>query len=105
MAAKVAQEIRLGDLFVKEGLITQQQLQEGLTDYILDGQTFDLDGVRSIGENPAHVATSPRLVRRCPSGCSASNPSDADVAVPHTCHSPRTSAVNTGRLQHALRST
>ncbi|MDA0329483.1 MAG: type IV-A pilus assembly ATPase PilB [Gemmatimonadetes bacterium] len=30
MAAKVAQEIRLGDLFVKEGLITEQQLQEGL---------------------------------------------------------------------------
>jgi citrate lyase subunit alpha/citrate CoA-transferase len=34
-------------------------LEEGLTDYILDGQTFDLDGVRSIAENPAHVATSP----------------------------------------------
>src|ERR1051325_2861728 len=34
-------------------------LQEGLTDYILDGQTFDLEGVRSIGDNPRHVATSP----------------------------------------------
>jgi len=34
-------------------------LQEGLTDYILDGQTFDLDGVRSIAEDPRHVATSP----------------------------------------------
>ncbi len=34
-------------------------LQEGLTDYILDGQTFDLDGVRSIGSDPRHVATSP----------------------------------------------
>jgi type IV pilus assembly protein PilB len=32
MAAKVAQEIRLGDLFVKEGLITGQQLQEGLAE-------------------------------------------------------------------------
>ena len=32
MAAKVAQEIRLGDLFVKEGLITEQQLQEGLAE-------------------------------------------------------------------------
>jgi len=30
--AKVAQEIRLGDLFVKEGLITEQQLQEGLAE-------------------------------------------------------------------------
>ncbi len=34
-------------------------LEEGLTDYILDGQTFDLDGVRSIASNPRHVATSP----------------------------------------------
>jgi citrate lyase subunit alpha/citrate CoA-transferase len=34
-------------------------LEEVLTDYILDGQTFDLDGVRSIGSNPRHVATSP----------------------------------------------
>jgi type IV pilus assembly protein PilB len=32
MAAKVAQELRLGDLFVKEGLITDQQLQEGLAE-------------------------------------------------------------------------
>jgi citrate lyase subunit alpha/citrate CoA-transferase len=34
-------------------------LQEGLTEYILDGQTFDLDGVRSIASDPRHVATSP----------------------------------------------
>ena len=34
-------------------------LKEGLTDYILDGQTFDLDGVRSIASDPRHVATSP----------------------------------------------
>jgi citrate lyase subunit alpha/citrate CoA-transferase len=34
-------------------------LQEGLTDYILDGQTFDLDGVKSIATDPRHVATSP----------------------------------------------
>jgi citrate lyase subunit alpha/citrate CoA-transferase len=34
-------------------------LEEGLLDYILDGQTFDLDGVRSMAENPAHVWTSP----------------------------------------------
>ncbi len=36
-----------------------QMLQEGLTDYILDGQTFDLDAVRSIACDPRHVATSP----------------------------------------------
>jgi citrate lyase subunit alpha / citrate CoA-transferase len=34
-------------------------LQEGLTDYILDGQTFDLDAVHSIADNPRHLATSP----------------------------------------------
>ena len=28
-----------------------QMLEEGLTDYILDGQTFDLEGVRSMREN------------------------------------------------------
>ena len=36
-----------------------QMLEEGLTDYILDGQTFDLEGVRSMRENPGHVNTSP----------------------------------------------
>jgi citrate lyase subunit alpha / citrate CoA-transferase len=36
-----------------------QMLQEGLTDYILDGQTFDLDAVQSIAGDPRHVATSP----------------------------------------------
>ncbi len=34
-------------------------LEEGLVDYILDGQTFDLEGVRSMRENPHHVWTSP----------------------------------------------
>jgi len=34
-------------------------LEEGLVDYILDGQTFDLEGVRSMRENPNHVNTSP----------------------------------------------
>ncbi|MGE5812253.1 MAG: citrate lyase subunit alpha [Ignavibacteria bacterium] len=36
-----------------------QLLEEGLTDYILDGQTFDLEGVRSMRDNPNHVNTSP----------------------------------------------
>ncbi len=36
-----------------------EMLEEGLTDYILDGQTFDLEGVRSMRENPGHIATSP----------------------------------------------
>jgi citrate lyase subunit alpha/citrate CoA-transferase len=34
-------------------------LEEGLIDYILDGQTFDLDGVRSMSQNQGHVWTSP----------------------------------------------
>ncbi len=34
-------------------------LADDLTDYILDGQTFDLDGVRSIASDPRHIATSP----------------------------------------------
>ncbi|MCG3138557.1 MAG: Citrate lyase alpha chain [Phycisphaerae bacterium] len=36
-----------------------EMLQEGFTDYILDGQTFDLHGVRSMRDNPQHVHTSP----------------------------------------------
>ena len=36
-----------------------EMLEQGLTDYILDGQTFDLDAVRSIGSDPRHVATTP----------------------------------------------
>jgi len=36
-----------------------EMLEDGLTDYILDGQTFDLEGVRSMRENSGHVNTSP----------------------------------------------
>ncbi len=47
--------------FVRGGStrVLVEMLQEGLTDYILDGQTFDLDAVRSIASDPRHVATSP----------------------------------------------
>ena len=34
-------------------------MNEGLTDYILDGQTFDLAAVESIAFDPRHVPTSP----------------------------------------------
>jgi citrate lyase subunit alpha / citrate CoA-transferase len=34
-------------------------LREGLTDYILDGQTFDLAGVESIATDPRHIASTP----------------------------------------------
>jgi len=36
-----------------------EMLEEGLTDYILDGQTFDLAGVASMRDNPRHLPTSP----------------------------------------------
>lgn len=36
-----------------------EMLEEGLVEYILDGQTFDLEGVRSMRENANHVNTSP----------------------------------------------
>ena len=47
--------------FVRAGSTryTVEMLEEGLTDYILDGQTFDLEGVRSMRDNPNHVWTSP----------------------------------------------
>jgi len=38
-----------------------EMLNEGLTDYILDGQSFDLDGVRSLRDNPRHLATNPSI--------------------------------------------
>ena len=60
----------LRDIMRKEGIKARfmrggstkyltDMLEEGLTDFILDGQTFDLDGVRSMRENPAHQDTSP----------------------------------------------
>ncbi len=36
-----------------------EMLEEGLVEYILDGQTFDMEGIRSMRENPNHVWTSP----------------------------------------------
>lgn len=47
--------------FVRGGSTRQlvELMREGLTDYILDGQTFDLAGVESIGSDARHVPTSP----------------------------------------------
>jgi citrate lyase subunit alpha/citrate CoA-transferase len=36
-----------------------EMLREGLIEFILDGQTFDLDGVASMRDDPRHVNTSP----------------------------------------------
>jgi citrate lyase subunit alpha / citrate CoA-transferase len=36
-----------------------EMFEQGLTGFILDGQTFDLEGVRSLRENANHVSTTP----------------------------------------------
>jgi citrate lyase subunit alpha/citrate CoA-transferase len=36
-----------------------EMLENGLTKFILDGQSFDLEGVRSLRENPHHIETNP----------------------------------------------
>ena len=58
---EIMKEMGIKARFVRGGSTQYlvQMLEEGLTDYILDGQTFDLEGVRSMRENPRHVNTSP----------------------------------------------
>ena len=59
--AEMMKEKGIKARFVRGGsnLYLVKMLEEGLTDYILDGQTFDLEGVRSMRENPGHMNTSP----------------------------------------------
>jgi len=38
-----------------------EMLESGMTDYILDGQSFDLEGVRSLRDNPRHLQTNPSI--------------------------------------------
>ncbi len=48
--------------FIRGGTtrVLVELLEAGLTDYLLDGQAFDLEGVRSLREHPErHIATSP----------------------------------------------
>ncbi|MGH2571081.1 MAG: citrate lyase subunit alpha, partial [bacterium] len=54
-------EARVTASFVRGGSTKYlvEMLEEGLTRCLLDGQTFDLEGVRSMRENAAHVNTSP----------------------------------------------
>jgi len=60
-AADIMRERGIKARFVRGGSneYLVKMLEEGLTEYILDGQTFDLEGVRSMRENPGHVNTSP----------------------------------------------
>jgi len=47
--------------FVRGGStqVLVDMLKEGLTNYILDGQSFDLAGVESLRNNPQHIETNP----------------------------------------------
>ncbi len=58
---KVMQEKGIKARFARGGSnrYLVSMLEEGLVEYILDGQTFDLEGIRSMAANPAHVWTSP----------------------------------------------
>jgi citrate lyase subunit alpha/citrate CoA-transferase len=62
--------IYLGELMRERGVTARfarggstqymvEMLEEGLVEYILDGQTFDLEGVRSMADRPHHQDTSP----------------------------------------------
>jgi citrate lyase subunit alpha / citrate CoA-transferase len=59
--AEMMREDKIKSRFMRGGSTKYlvQMLEEGLIEYILDGQTFDLEGVRSMRENPGHLATSP----------------------------------------------
>src|SRR5215471_12652608 len=59
--ARMMKEAGVKASFVRGGSTKYlvDMLKEGLTGYILDGQTFDLDAVRSIASDPRHVMTTP----------------------------------------------
>ena len=59
--ADMLKERKIKARFIRAGsnMYPVKMLEEGYVDYILDGQTFDLEGVRSMRENPGHVNTSP----------------------------------------------
>lgn len=63
--AFVAEHMRAAGIksrFIRGGStrVLIELLEQGLTDYLLDGQAFDLEGVRSMREHPdRHLATSP----------------------------------------------
>jgi citrate lyase subunit alpha/citrate CoA-transferase len=59
--AEIMRERKIKARFARGGsnLHLVKMLEEGLVDYILDGQTFDLHGVTSLRENSRHVSTSP----------------------------------------------
>ncbi len=59
--AEMLKERNIKARFIRAGSnkYAVEMLEDGLVDYILDGQTFDLEGVRSMRENANHINTSP----------------------------------------------
>lgn len=59
--SEMMREAKIKARFIRGGStgVLVELLEQGLTEYILDGQSFDLDGVRSMRDNPHHLATSP----------------------------------------------
>ena len=59
--SKIMKDENIKAKFIRAGSTKYlvKMLEEGLTEYILDGQTFDLEGVRSMRENSRHINTSP----------------------------------------------
>ncbi|MBN2356836.1 citrate lyase subunit alpha [candidate division KSB1 bacterium] len=60
----------MGDLMHEAGVVADfvrggstqfmvELLENGLARYILDGQSFDLEGIRSLRDNPHHIETNP----------------------------------------------
>ncbi len=58
---KIMKERGIKARFARGGsnLYLVKMLEEGYLDFILDGQTFDLHGVRSMAVNPNHLMTTP----------------------------------------------
>lgn len=58
---KIMKEKGIKARFARGGsnLYLVKMLEEGYLDYILDGQTFDLFGVKSMAVNPRHLMTTP----------------------------------------------
>lgn len=60
-AAEIMREHNIKCSFVRGGSnrYLVEVLEQGLTEFIFDGQTFDLEGVRSLRENERHIMTTP----------------------------------------------
>ncbi len=58
---QIMKDMEIKARFLQAGstFLVAEMLREGLVDYVLDGQSFDPAGIRSLRDDPRHVATSP----------------------------------------------